>query len=115
MFFGGPRREASRFTSLELLDRISEHPLGEEDDHEHEDDPEDEGPVFGVGGDEGPKQDDDAGAEERSEEGVPSAEERHDGDLHGESPEHHTGKDGGVDDHEEDSRDPAEETGEDEA
>ena len=35
--------------------------------------------------------------------------------LHGEGPEHHIGEDGGVDDHEEDSRDAAEEAREDEA
>src|SRR5512139_2992705 len=101
----------ARLPGAEPADDVPEHSVGQEDDHQGEDDAEDEGPVGGVVAREHPEQHEDRGAGERPEERVHPAQQAHDEHLEGEGPEHHVREDRVVDHDEEGARHPSEEAG----
>src|SRR5512134_3448202 len=100
-----------RLPGPEPPDDVPENAVGEEDDHEGQDDPEEEGPVPRVGAREHPEEHDGRGAGEGAEERVHPAQEAHDEHFEGVGPEHHVREDGAVDHDEEGARHAAEEPG----
>src|SRR5512139_3448561 len=106
-----PTLSTARLHGAEPADDVPEHSVGQEDDHQGEDDAEDEGPVGGVVAREHPEQHEDRGAGERPEERVHPAQQAHDEHLEGEGPEHHVREDRVVDHDEEGARHPSEEAG----